>query len=95
MGCVGEQITRVTQSITIPKHSKCYGYGYINKGDTGVLVNQTYLKPYPPGRPDLSGEAYFFVDPLGRHVSNDFQITFDAAPGAAPQLELHQYHEQE
>lgn len=93
MGCFDEQITRVRTSLTVPKHKGTYGYLFINKGDTGVLINQTYLKPYPPGRPDLSGESYGFVDPLRAvYTGNDFSVTFDAAPGADMQLEIHQYH---
>jgi hypothetical protein len=90
--CFAEHTSTIRDSTTVPRHAGCYGYTFINKGDTGVRVNQTYLKPYPPGRPDLSGESYSFVDPLRSLFNDDFQIIFDAAPGATPILELHQYH---
>lgn len=91
IGCFLEMVNTIYTSITIPRQTGCYGYAFINKGDTGVRVNQTYLKPYPPARPDLSGESYSFVDPNGALFNQDFQITFDAAPGAAPVIEIHQY----
>lgn len=90
--CFSELINTIYTSQTINKQPGCYGYTFINKGDTGVRVNQTYLKPYPAGRPDLSGESYSFVDPLRAVFNMNFQVIFDAAPGANPILELHQYH---
>lgn len=92
MGCFAEYVNTIYNSVTLPKQSGCYGYAFINKGDTGVKVNQTYLKPYPPGRPDLSGESYSYVDPKCNLFNMDFQITFDAAPGGAPAVEIHQYY---
>lgn len=91
-GCFAEFINTIYDSRTLPAMNNCYGYAFINKGDTGVRVNQTYLKPYPPGRPDLSGESYSFVDPNKAIFNSDFQIVFDAAPGAAPAVEIHQYY---
>lgn len=92
MGCFSEFINTVYTSVTLPRQAGCYGYTFINKGDTGVKVNQTFLKPYPPGRPDLSGESYSFVDPLKDLFNQDFQIIFDALPGADPRVEIHQYY---
>lgn len=95
-GCFDEMAATVFISTTIPKHPKVYGYMFINKGDTGVWVNQTYLKPYPPGRPDLSGESYSFVDPLKAiFTGNGFKVLFDAAPAADQRVEIHQYHKVE
>ena len=89
--CFTEMPVSIYTSQTLPRQPGCYGYAFINKGDTGVRVNQTYLKPYPPLRPDLSGESYSFVDPEGRLFNQDFQITFDTAPGLNPWVEIHQY----
>lgn len=91
--CFSEKAVTIYNSQTINCEKYCYGYAFINKGDTGVRVNQTFLKPYPPGRPDLSGESYAFVDPCRNYFNMDFQIVFDAAPGVAPAVEIHQYHD--
>lgn len=88
--CFDEKVTTQLVNGQIDKQNGCYGYCFINKGDVGVTVNQTYLLPRPA--PGLSGESYAFVDPQRKlWGGSQFTITFDAG-GAAPRVEIHQYH---
>lgn len=91
-GCFDTVDATYRNSQTVPRHPLCYGYIFINKGDTGVLINGTFLKPFPPGRPDLSGESYSYVDAGGRLYTRDFLIIFDSLPGVDPRVEIHQVH---
>lgn len=91
--CFSEKVNTIYTSMTIPRERGCFGYAFINKGDTGVRINQTYLKPYPAGRPELSGESYAYVDPCRVPFNMDFQITFDQLPGVVPAVEIHQYYD--
>jgi hypothetical protein len=89
----GEQVFDFSASERINVIPGCFGYAYINKGDTLVRVNDVALKGYPPGRPDLSGEAYSFVDSNAQPIFiQKFVINFAAAPGADLWLQLIQYY---
>lgn len=89
-GCFDTQDGTYRTSQTVAAHPKCYGFIFINKGDTGVTINQTYLQPRPGA--GLSGESYSYVDAGGRIYKRPFQINFDAAPGTDPWVEIHQVH---
>lgn len=89
-GCFDTQDGTYRESQVVPVHVACYGYQYINKGDTGVLINGTYLNPRPAA--GLSGESYGYVDAGGRITKKPFQIVFDAAPMTDPWVEIHQVH---
>lgn len=74
-----------------PVDKRCYGYVVSNKGNTGVKVNDNYLKPYPPGHPEMDGGFFTYTDDDGRILQeNVFQIVFDAAPGTLPWLQITQ-----
>ena len=69
----------------------CYGFLFVNLGDTAVRVDNVFLKPYPPGRPDLVGASFAYSDDQQREYSRkQFQVIFDAAPGVDRMLEIHQ-----
>lgn len=90
MAKFAEQINtvRINQALTV--HACCFGYGYINKGDEAVVVNQTLLLPAPA--PGLSGESYFYIDQQkDLYSEKQFLITF-AGGGNNPVVEIHQYH---
>lgn len=85
-----EQINTVRQNGAVQVHNCCFGYGFINKGDQAVVVNQTLLLPAPA--PGLSGESYFYVDnEKALYSQKQFLVTF-AGGGTNPVVEIHQYH---
>lgn len=90
LGCFDTQDGTYRESQTVPVHRDCYGFIFINKGDTGVTINQTFLQPRPA--PGLSGESFSYVDAGGRRYKKDFMINFEAAPGTDPWVEIHQVH---
>lgn len=70
---------------------KCYGFAFVNKGDTGVHINDTYLKPYLPGFPGLDGGSFAFVDEQGRLFRRKvFVVVFDSAPFINPFIQITQ-----
>lgn len=85
-----EQVNAVRTNTAVAVHACCFGYGFINKGDEAVTVNQTLLLPAPA--PGLSGESYFYVDSeKALFTQKQFLVTF-AGGGANPYVEIHQYH---
>lgn len=88
----GEIVSDYRGSGNFPFPPNTYGYTFVNKGDTAVIVMDHNLKPYPPGRPDLSGESYSYVDAQGRTFQKvKFQVTFDTTPAADPWLQVTVY----
>lgn len=85
-----EQVTAVRTNQAVSVHQCCFGYGFINKGDEAVVVNQTLLLPAPAA--GLSGESYFYVDnQKAIFTQKQFLVTF-AGGGTNPYVEIHQYH---
>jgi len=85
-----EQINTVRNNTAISVHPCCFGYGFINKGDEAVVVNQTMLLPAPGA--GLSGESYFYIDnQKDLYTQKQFLVTF-AGGGTNPVVEIHQYH---
>jgi len=90
-GCfkVLTQTLFVSERLAVDK--ACYGFAYVNLGDTGVRINDIYLKPYPPGFPNLVGQQWGFVDEQGRlYDEKIFNVVFDAAPFLFPALMISQ-----
>lgn len=66
----------------------CIEWSVINQGDTGCTVNQIYLKPYPPGHPELIGTTFSLSCNEGEVFTGHLTIAFDAAPGADPWIQI-------
>lgn len=92
--CFDLQSVTVRAPGNVARHPLCYGFIFINKGNIGCRINQTFLKPHPAGQPDLSGESFSYVDAEGRLYKNNFQVVFDpfTLPADNPLIEIHQVH---
>jgi len=64
----------------------CVDWIAINKGAVGVWVNGIFLKPFPPGHPELSGESFAVECNELEEFVGHLTIVFQA--GANPWLQL-------
>lgn len=69
------------ESIDVVADPRCNGWTAINKGATQAIVNNIKLKPFPPGHPELSGEAFGVQGNKGEIYKGHITIDIDAAGG--------------
>lgn len=65
-----------TVSQDVPVENNLNGFTVINEGDGTAFVNGIELKPYPPGRPDLTGESVSVGGNLGELYRGRIEIKF-------------------
>ena len=86
--CYILRVLNVQQSGDFNVFPNCVDWLVINQGDTGARLNGIYLKPYPPGHPELVGSTFSPDGKRDEFMMVPFTVSFDDPLGAMPWLQI-------
>lgn len=81
-----------TVNTEIPVEQNCNAFTVINEGDGIAFVNGIELKPYPPGHPELTGEAVTVGGNIGEVYSGRIEIKFEIGQAAPKVVVIKKYY---